>query len=76
MFESLKMTELISIPLKKPSEVDFLKPLQNVIRMTYSTGTKPPKDYTEAIKELNQLRNNALWRAFEKYESSLELMYR
>lgn len=67
------MAELIAIPLKKPSDVDVVKPLTNVIRSTYS-GTG--KDYVDAIAEFSKLRNNALWRAFEKYESSLQVIYR
>lgn len=66
------MAELIAVPLKKPSDVDVIKPLTNVIKSTYNNK----KDYTEAIADFSKLRNNALWRAFEKYESSLEVIYR
>ena len=69
------MAELIAIPLKKPSDVDVIKPLTNVIRSTYNSVSNQ-KDYTDAINEFSKLRNNALWRAFEKYESSLEVIYR
>lgn len=69
------MAELIAIPLKKPSDVDVIKPLTNVIKSTYNSATNQ-KDYTEAINDFSKLRNNALWRAFEKYESSLEVIYR
>ncbi|XP_003694269.1 programmed cell death 6-interacting protein isoform X1 [Apis florea] len=65
------MAELIAVPLKKPSDVDVIKPLTNVIKSTYNNQ----KDYTEAIADFSKLRNNALWRAFEKYESSLEVIY-
>lgn len=68
------MAELIAIPLKKPSDVDVVKPLTNVVKSTYS-GPGNQKDYSDAIAELGKLRNNALWRAFEKYESSLEVIY-
>ncbi|XP_017877925.1 programmed cell death 6-interacting protein [Ceratina calcarata] len=68
------MAELIAVPLKKPSDVDIVKPLTNVIKSTYSNASNQ-KDYTEAITEFSKLRNNALWRAFEKYESSLEVIY-
>ncbi|XP_050463893.1 programmed cell death 6-interacting protein [Cataglyphis hispanica] len=68
------MAELIAIPLKKPSDVDIIKPLTNVIKSTYNNpGNR--KDYTDAIAEFSKLRNNALWRAFEKYESSLQVIY-
>lgn len=68
------MAELIAVPLKKPSDVDVIKPLTNVIKSTYNSSTNP-KDYSDAITEFSKLRNNALWRAFEKYESSLEIIY-
>lgn len=69
------MAEFISIPLKKPSDVDVIKPLTNIIKSTYNSATNQ-KDYTEQISEFSKLRSNALWRAFEKYESSLEVIYR
>lgn len=69
------MADLIAIPLKKPSEVDLIKPLKNLIVSTYSTADKP-EDYSEAISEFSKLRNNAIWRVFEKYESSLDVIYR
>ncbi|XP_076239592.1 programmed cell death 6-interacting protein-like protein AliX isoform X2 [Calliopsis andreniformis] len=68
------MAELIAVPLKKPSDVDVIKPLTNVIKSTYNSADNQ-KDYTEAIADFSKLRNNALWRAFEKYESSLEVIY-
>jgi programmed cell death 6-interacting protein len=69
------MAELISVPLKKHSDVDLVKPLKNLISSSYSTTDKP-QDYGEAINELNKLRTNAVWRVYEKYESSLEIVYR
>lgn len=69
------MTELMSVPLKKPSEVDIVKPLKNLIASTYSTADKP-EDYSEQILELSKLRSNAIWKAYEKNESSLDLIYR
>lgn len=68
------MVEFISIPLKRPSDIDIVKPLQNAIKSTFSVTHS--KDYSEAIAEFSKLRKNALWRAFEKYESSLEAIYR
>lgn len=69
------MADLISVPLKKPSDVDIVKPLKNMIQSRYSTADKP-EDYSEAINEFAKLRSTAIWRAFEKYESSLEVLYR
>lgn len=68
------MAELLSVPLKKPSDVDIIKPLRNLIQSRYSTADKP-EDCTEAINEFAKLRSNAIWKAFEKYESSLEIIY-
>lgn len=68
------MAELIAIPLKKPAEADVVKPLKNLIQSRYSTADKP-EDYTDAIQEFSKMRNTAIWRAFEKYESSLEVLY-
>jgi programmed cell death 6-interacting protein len=69
------MAEVLAVPLKKPSETDIVKPLKNLISSSYSTADKP-QDYSEEITELNKLRNNAIWRVYEKYESSLEIVYR
>ncbi|XP_063911920.1 programmed cell death 6-interacting protein isoform X2 [Zophobas morio] len=68
------MAELLSVPLKKPSEVDLVTPLKNLIQSRYSTADKP-EDCNEAINDLSKLRNNAIWKTFEKYESSLEIIY-
>ncbi|KAK5650698.1 hypothetical protein RI129_001727 [Pyrocoelia pectoralis] len=68
------MADLLSVPLKKPSEVDIVNPLKNLIQSRYSTADQP-EDYSEQINEFSKLRNNAIWRAFEKYESSLEVIY-
>jgi programmed cell death 6-interacting protein len=69
------MAEVLAVPLKKPSDVDILKPLKNLISSSYNTADSP-QDYGEAINEFSKLRTNAIWRVFEKYESSLEIVYR
>lgn len=69
------MVELIAVPLKKPSDIDVIKPLENVIKSTQSLAASD-KDYMDGIMEFSKLRKNALWRAFEKFESSLELICR
>lgn len=68
------MAELLAVPLKKPADVDIVKPLKNLISSSYNTADKP-HDYSEAINEFNKLRTNAVWRVYEKYESSLEIVY-
>ncbi|GBP47439.1 Programmed cell death 6-interacting protein [Eumeta japonica] len=67
------MADLLSVPLKKSSEVDIVKPLKNLIQSTYSSGSDS-EDYTDALNELSRLRSNAIWKVFEK--SSLEVIYR
>lgn len=69
------MADLLAVPLKKPSDVDIVKPLKNVISTSYSQSEKT-NIYIESINELNKLRSTAIWKVFEKYESSLDLIYR
>lgn len=68
------MADLLSVPFKKPSEVDIVKPLKNLIQSRYSTADKP-EDCSEALSEFAKQRNNAIWKTLEKYESSLEIIY-
>ncbi|XP_026475185.1 programmed cell death 6-interacting protein [Ctenocephalides felis] len=68
------MVEFLSVPLKKPSDVDVVKPLKNLIQSTYSASDNN-ENYSEAINEFGKIRSNAIWRVFEKYESSLEVIY-
>lgn len=74
MVSDFKMAELLSVPLKKPSDVDVITPLKNLIQSRYSTADNP-EDCTQAVNEFSKLRNNAIWKAFEKYESSLDVIY-
>lgn len=69
------MSELLVVPFKKPSEVDMVKPLQNLIIGAYASSSTTPVDYSEAVSEFNKLRNTAIWKVFEKYESSLDIIY-
>lgn len=68
------MAELLSVPLKKPSDVDVVKPLKNLIRGSFSTADRP-EDYSDEILEFSKMRTAAIWRVFEKYESSLDVIY-
>jgi programmed cell death 6-interacting protein len=71
------MTELLAVPLKKPSEVEISKPLKNLIASAYSSsGTNAAQDYSDAVTEFSKLRNTAIWKVFEKYESSLDIIYK
>lgn len=69
------MAELLVVPFKKPSEVDIAKPLQNLILSAYASSASTPVDYSESVSEFSKLRNTAVWKVFEKYESSLEVIY-
>lgn len=71
------MTELLSVPVKKSSEVDLVKPLKNLIQSTYAAGGEAgsTQNYAEAVSEFSKQRNTAIWKFFEKYESSLEIVY-
>ena len=69
------MAEFLQIPLKKPAEVDVVKPLKNLIQSSYNSSEKV-NDYTDIVVEFGKLRNTAIWKVFEKFESSLEIIYK
>lgn len=69
------MTDLLSAPTKKASDVDLVKPLKNIIAGIYSTADKP-EDYSSAISETNKLRTQALSKTIDKSLPALELLYR
>lgn len=71
------MSELLVIPLKKPSEVDVVKPLKNLIQSAYNTAsdTSGAVDYSDIVSEFGKLRNTAIWKFFEKYQTSLDIVY-
>lgn len=69
--------ELLSVPLKKPAEVDVAKPLKTLIQSNYQNlEAEKLNAINEAISELNTQRNTAVWKVFDKLESGLELNYR
>lgn len=69
------MAAFISVPLKKSSEVDLVKPLGKFVTTTYQTSDEQA-EYLRAVEELNKLRKNALGRPLDKHESSLEILLR
>lgn len=66
------MTELLSVPLKKSNDIDITKPLKNLISSTYSTADQPV-DCTDAISDLQKLRNGATKNP-DRSEASVEAM--
>ncbi|KAG7457825.1 hypothetical protein MATL_G00231450 [Megalops atlanticus] len=69
------MATFISVPLKKSSEVDLVKPLSKFVTATYPAGDDQ-SEYLRAVEELNKLRKSALGRPLDKHESSLEILLR
>ncbi|XP_049890178.1 programmed cell death 6-interacting protein isoform X2 [Epinephelus moara] len=69
------MATFISVPLKKSSEVDLVKPLSKFVTASYPAGEEQA-EYICAVEELNKLRRNALGRPLDKHESSLEILLR
>lgn len=69
------MATFISVPLKKSSEVELVKPLSKFVTATYPAGEEQG-EYIRAVEELNKLRKNALGRPLDKHESSLEIILR
>ncbi|XP_035793216.1 programmed cell death 6-interacting protein-like [Anopheles albimanus] len=69
--------ELLTVPLKKPSEVDIAKPLKTLIQSNYrNLEADKLNAINEAVSELNLLRNAAVWKVFDRQESGLEINYR
>lgn len=69
------MATFISVPLKKSSEVDLVKPLSKFISSSYPPGEEQ-SEYVRAVEELNKLRKSAVGRPLDKHESSLEVLLR
>ncbi|XP_037945871.1 programmed cell death 6-interacting protein-like [Teleopsis dalmanni] len=70
------MSKLLGVPLKKPSEVDVVTPLNNLIQGTYSAAPAADKaSYSEAVNNFSSQRKTAIWKFFEKNEGSLEIVY-
>ncbi|XP_072227210.1 programmed cell death 6-interacting protein isoform X2 [Leuresthes tenuis] len=69
------MATFISVPLKKSSEVDLVKPLSKFVTASYPAG-EDQAEYLRSVEELNKLRKSALGRPLDKHESSLEILLR
>ena len=64
------------VPLKRSSSsaVDFRKPLEKYIKATFSTEIFD--ELKDGINDLNKLRSDAVNRAPEKHQSSLDTLLR
>ncbi|XP_065147130.1 programmed cell death 6-interacting protein isoform X1 [Paramisgurnus dabryanus] len=69
------MATFISVPLKKSSDVDLVKPLSKFVTSSYPPGEEQT-EYLRAVEELNKLRKSAVGRPLDKHESSLEILLR
>lgn len=65
------MADLLVVPLKKPTDVDVVKPLKNLIQSAYSNSST---DYTVPVNDFSKLRNSAVWKAFEKNDGALDIL--
>uniref|UniRef100_A0AAZ3QDW1 Programmed cell death 6-interacting protein n=1 Tax=Oncorhynchus tshawytscha TaxID=74940 RepID=A0AAZ3QDW1_ONCTS len=63
------MATFISVPLKKSSEVELVKPLSKFVTATYPTG-EDQAEYIRSVEELNKLRKSALGRPLDKHEKN------
>ncbi|XP_032218255.2 programmed cell death 6-interacting protein [Nematostella vectensis] len=68
------MAGWIVIPCKRSEAVDFKKPLEKFIKNTFSEDVL--KENSDAISDLNKLRNSAVMQTPDKHESALEPLLR
>ncbi|XP_029104308.1 programmed cell death 6-interacting protein isoform X2 [Scleropages formosus] len=69
------MATFISVPLKKSSEVDVVKPLSKFVSATYPAGDEQA-EYLRAVEELGRLRKSAVGRPLDKHDGALEGLLR
>ncbi|XP_055611381.1 programmed cell death 6-interacting protein [Uranotaenia lowii] len=70
------MPNFISVPLKKPYDVEIVRPLKNLIKsLNNNLGPEKLAHFENAVEKLNVLRKTAVWKSYEKQESSLESIY-
>ena len=63
--------ELLTVPLKKTSEVDLVKPLKNIIQSSNIKQSDSSQNI-EKINSFNKQRNHAVFKVFEKNDAALE----
>jgi hypothetical protein len=67
-------TGFITIPTKRTSEVDIIKPIRDFICYVY-TDLKP-SDYEYALAEFGKLRSSVVTKLSDKTDSALEVLCR
>ena len=70
------MAGYIAVPLKKPSEVDLVKPLKRFIETVYVSKGESVDQFLTPLNEFNKLRTNAISKSLDRHESGLEALYR
>ncbi len=66
--------DLLTVPLKKPNEVDLVKPLKHLVQSSNVKQTDNSQ-IIEKINSFNKQRNQAVFKVFEKSEAALEAIY-
>lgn len=69
------MAEFLAVPLKKPTDVDIIKPLKNFFALQFPNDNEKLDALQESLNLFSKLRTAAVWKVFEKHESSLETIY-
>ena len=64
----------ITIPTKKTSEVDLIRPIREFISDVYTDLR--PTDYEYSLVEFSKLRSSVVAKLSEKSESSLDILCR
>ena len=68
------MADLLSVPMKKTSDIDVSKPLKNLIQSTYSTS-EAPVNLHENLQEFQKLRQAAV-KSAERGEAAFNAVAR
>lgn len=76
ILQNMAAANWLCVPLKRSSssEVDFRKPLEKFIKATFPADVFD--ELKDSISDLNKLRSNAVNRAPEKHQSSLDILLR
>nr|XP_002123877.1 programmed cell death 6-interacting protein-like [Ciona intestinalis] len=71
MSYEVELSRFFNIPIKRSHDVDFVKPLETFIKVTFD---KTDDDLKKHIKEFNTLRKNAVTKPLDKSATSLNLL--